>query len=276
MVAFLGALRKAPSIALLFLLAVAFVAIFADYLATHDFYKVSRDRFFPPGSPEHLLGTDHLGRDVFSGLLLGARVSLIVGVLAAAISATIGTMVGALAGYYGGKTEDLLMRITEMFLVLPRFFLVLLVAAFFGANVWVLATVFGILIWPPTARLVRAEFISLKERPFVIAATAGGAGKTRIIFLHILPNAAYVAIVNSSLQISQVIIEEAGLSFLGLGDPNNVSWGQMLNTALFYARSAWWLAVVPGLAIFLTIMSFNILGDGVNDALNPRLKEGEG
>ena len=276
MVAFLRELRKAPSFALLFLLAVAFVAIFADYFVPHDFYKVSRDRFFPPGSPGHFLGTDHLGRDVYSGLLLGTRVSLIVGVLAAAISVTIGIMVGALAGFHGGKTEDFLMRITEMFLVLPRFFLVLLVVAFFGANVWVLATVFGLLIWPPTARLIRAEFISLKERPFVLAATAGGAGKTRIICLHILPNAAYVAIVNSSLQISQVIIEEAGLSFLGLGDPNNVSWGQMLNTALFYARSAWWLAVIPGLAIFLTIISFNILGDGVNDALNPRLREGEG
>ena len=270
---FLRELRTAPSIALVFLLAVIFVALFADDFATHDFYQVSRDRFQPPGSAGHVLGTDHLGRDMYSGLMLGSRVSLIVGVFAAVMSVSLGTLVGALAGFYGGKIEDFLMRITEMFLVLPRFFLVLLVSAFFGANVLMLAGVFGLLIWPPMARLVRAEFISLKEWPFVIAATAGGAGKARIIFLHILPNAAYVAIVNSSLQISQVVIEEAGLSFLGLGDPNHVSWGQMLNTALFYARSAWWLAVLPGLAIFLTIMSFNILGDGVNDALNPRLRE---
>ena len=270
---FLTELRKAPSIALLFLIGVTAIAIFAEHFGTHDFYTVSRDRFLPPGSPGHFLGTDHLGRDVYSGLLLGARVSLIVGVFAAAISASIGSLVGATAGFYGGKLDDLLMRITEMFLVLPRFFLVLLVVAFFGANVWVLASVFGLLIWPPTARLVRAEFMSLKERPFVLAATAGGSSKMRLIGLHILPNAAYVAIVNSTLQISQVVIEEAGLSFLGLGDPNNVSWGQMLNTALFYARSAWWLAVLPGLAIFFTIIAFNILGDGVNDALNPRLRE---
>ena len=270
---FFTELKKAPSVALLFLIAVACFAIFAHYFATHNFYEVSRDRFLSPGTSGHFLGTDHLGRDVYSGLLLGARVSLIVGVFAAAVSASIGTLVGALAGFYGGKIDDLLMRITEMFLVLPRFFLVLLVVAFFGANVWVLASVFGILIWPPTARLVRVEFMSLKERPFVIAATAGGCSKMRLIGLHILPNAAYVAIVNSSLQISQVVIEEAGLSFLGLGDPNNVSWGQMLNTALFYARTAWWLAVFPGLAIFLTIISFNILGDGVNDALNPRHRE---
>jgi peptide/nickel transport system permease protein len=273
LVAFWKELRKASTVALVFLIGVAVVAIFARYLGTHDFYDVSRDRFLPPGTSGHYLGTDQLGRDIYSGLLLGARVSLIVGVFAAAISASVGSLVGATAGFFGGKIDDILMRITEMFLVLPRFFLVLLVVAFFGANVWVLASVFGLLIWPPTARLVRAEFMTLKERPFAMAATAGGASKTRLIGLHILPNAAYVAIVNSSLQISQVVIEEAGLSFLGLGDPNNVSWGQMLNTALFYARSAWWLAVFPGLAIFLTIIAFNILGDGVNDALNPRLRE---
>ena len=164
---FLRELRKAPSVALLFLMAVVVIAIFARYFGTHDFYDVSRDRFLSPGTSGHFLGTDHLGRDVYSGLLLGARVSLIVGIFAAALSASIGILVGATAGFFGGKLDDLLMRITEMCLVVPRFFLVLLVVAFFGANVWLLAIVFGLLIWPPTARLVRAEFMSLKERPFV-------------------------------------------------------------------------------------------------------------
>jgi peptide/nickel transport system permease protein len=218
------------------------------------------------------MGTDDLGRDILSGVLWGARVSIAVGLLAALTSTVIGVVIGAAAGFYGRTLDDVLMRVTEFFLVIPRFFLVLVMVALFGNSVWHVILVIGILSWPVTARLVRVEFLSLREKEFVEGSRAVGASDPRIILRHILPNAFPPIVVSGSLQIARAILMEAGLSFLGLGDPNQASWGVMLYNAQRFLRQAWWTAAFPGLAIFFIVMGFNLVGDGLNDALNPRQK----
>ncbi|MDR7486430.1 MAG: ABC transporter permease [Armatimonadota bacterium] len=229
-----------------------------------------------PPSRTYPFGTDDLGRDIWSGVLHGARVSLMVGVLAAATSAVIGVLVGSTAGFYGGRLGDLLMRITEFFLVIPTFLLALVLVAVFRPSIWNIIATIGVLGWPSTARLVRAEFLSLKAREFVTAARAMGAGSARIVFREILPNATPPVVVNTSLGVASAILVEAGLSFLGLGDPNLFSWGLMLRNSREFLRMAWWMPTFPGLAIFLTVLSLNLVGDGLNDALNPRLRQRTG
>jgi len=247
------------------------VTLVATWVAPHDPTALIAQPFISPG-PRYPLGTDNLGRDVLSGVVYGARVSLAVGFLAAATSTLIGVIVGAISGYLGGVTDALLMRLTELFQVLPRFFLALLVVALAGPGIGKIVFVIAILSWPPMARLVRAEFLSLREREFVEAARALGVATPTIIFRDILPNALPSVIVAGSLDIAQAILLEAGLSFFGLGDPNLTSWGGMLNNALAFLRTAWWMPTFPGLGIFLTVLGFNLLGDGLNDALNPRLR----
>jgi len=228
--------------------------------------------FEPPG-PIHYFGTDDLGRDVFGGVVYGARVSLAVGFLAAITSTIIGIIIGAVAGYFSGWIDDLLMRVTEMFMVIPVFVLALLLVALFGPSVSNVIIVISILSWPGTARLVRADFLSLKSREFVEAARSLSAGHVDIIFSEILPNALAPVIITASLRVATAILIEAGLSFLGFGDPNTISWGLMLYWAQNFIRHAPWMAIFPGLAISLTTLAFNLMGDGLNDALNPRLKE---
>ncbi len=228
--------------------------------------------FEPPGSA-HFFGTDDLGRDVFSGVVYGARVSLAVGFLAAITSTVIGIIIGAIAGYFGGWIDDLLMRVTEMFMVIPVFVLALLLVALFGPRITNVIVVISVLSWPATARLVRADFLSLKTREFVEAARSISASHMDIIFSEMLPNALAPVIITASLRIATAILIEAGLSFLGFGDPNTVSWGLMLYWAQNFIRHAPWMAIFPGLAISLTTLAFNLVGDGLNDALNPRLKE---
>jgi peptide/nickel transport system permease protein len=252
----------------------SFLAVFAPFIAPYDFFTINSLERFQPPSRTHLMGTDHIGRDILSGVVNGARVSLSIGAVSALISMIVGILIGATAGYSGGIIDDTLMRFTEMFLVIPPFFLVLIVAAIFGGNILNVMLIVGLTAWPGTARLVRAQFMSLKEQEFVLAARAGGVGDFRIVFRHILPNALYPVIINTSLQIPRAILLEAGLSFLGLGDPNLISWGQLLNMAQTYMRIAWWMSVFPGLMIFVTVISLNQVGDGLNDALNPRLREG--
>jgi peptide/nickel transport system permease protein len=189
------------------------------------------------------------------------------------MAATIGITVGALSGYYGGWADNILMRITEVFQVIPRFFLALLIAAIFGASVFGIIFIIGLLSWPEFARLIRAEFLAFKERPFVTAARAYGARNSAIIWIEIMPNAVPPAIVSGALQVSSAVLLEASLSFLGVGDPNVMSWGTMLNSAQQYLQEAWWAATFPGVAICILTLGVALMADGLNDAFNPRLKE---
>jgi peptide/nickel transport system permease protein len=248
------------------------MALIAPLVAPEGPFKIVGSRLRPPGA-EFWLGTDQLGRDVLTGVLYGARTSLMVGLLSVAMSLAIGILVGAISGYYGGRLDDILMRITEIFQVMPRFILALFVVAIFGANIWGIIFVIGILSWAEIARLLRAEFLSIRERPFVVAARAFGARDWQIITAEILPNALSPIIVAGSLQIASAVLLEAGLSFLGIGDPETMSLGTMLNSAQQYLRYAWWTATFPGLAICLVTLGIALISDGFNDALNPRLKE---
>jgi peptide/nickel transport system permease protein len=257
----------------LVIVAIALIAgLFAPLLAPYGPFELVGQRLAPPQA-EFLLGTDHLGRDVLSGVLYGTRTSLQVGFLSVLLSVVLGIAVGAVSGYYGRRLDDILMRLTEVFQVMPRFFLALIIVAMFGADLWGTIFVIGILSWAEIARLVRAEFLSLRERPFVMAARAYGASDWQIIFREILPNALTAVIVAASLQVPSAILLEASLSFIGAGDPGVMSWGRMLNTAQQYIREGWWTATFPGLAISLTAMGLALLADGINDFLNPRLRQ---
>ena len=248
------------------------VAVLAPALAPYDPFALG-DRALSPPSAQHPMGTDHLGRDILSAVVWGLRVSLVVGIGSALISVVQGIFIGGPAGYFRGRLDNLLMRATDAFMVLPTFFLILLVVSVFGASIWKLIALIGITNWPPIARLIRAEFLSLREREFILAARTVGAGHFMIMLRHILPNALPVVIPTISLRTAGAIITEASLSFLGVGDPNVVSLGQMLMHALQFMRMAWWTATFPGLTIFVIVLALNLVGDGLNDALNPRLKE---
>ncbi|MFG1955458.1 ABC transporter permease [Micromonospora sp. NPDC048830] len=251
----------------------AVIAVFADLLATDRPGATGPDTLLNPGSQAYM-GTDSLGRDVFSQFVHGARLSLLVGLLAAALAIIIGVLVGSLSGYFGGWLDTALMRLTELFQVVPRFILALVVVAMIGGGIDRIIAVIGLLSWPPAARIVRAEFLSLREQEFVEASKAVGLRTRTTIFSEILPNALPPVVVIASLDVAQAILLEASLSFLGLGDPDVVSWGTMLHQAQQYLREAWWLSVFPGMAIFLAVLAFNLLGDAFNDARNPRLKKG--
>jgi peptide/nickel transport system permease protein len=245
-----------------------FCAASAHWLAPFDPLSISRNRLAPPDAT-HWMGTDNLGKDIFSGILYGTRISLLIGLLAGATSLSIGVIVGALSGYYGGTIDAVLMRISEFVQIMPRFFLAILIVAFLGGGVEKTILVIGGLSWPEVARIVRAEFMSLKEREMVESARAMGFGDRHIIFREILPNALPPAVVQASLDISEAILLAAGLAFFGLADPGLSSWGEMLNRAQPFLRSAWWMSVFPGFAIFLAVLAFNLVGDGLNDMLNP-------
>ena len=257
---------------LLAILCVVLLAVFAGVLAGHDPTAISRDRLLPP-SAAHLMGTDNVGKDVFAGVVYGARVSLTVGILAGLTSLMIGLLVGALAGYYGGWLDSVLMRAAEFFQIVPRFFLAIVIVALLGGGLEKTILVIGLLSWPATARIIRAQFLSIKEREMVEAAHAVGFSNWHIMVREILPNAIAPAIVQGALDISEAILLESGLSFFGLSNPDTPSWGEMLNRAQPFLRSAWWMSVFPGMAIFFVVLSFNLIADGLNDMLNPDLKE---
>lgn len=249
------------------------IAFLADVLAPYDPWESSFGEKLQPPSWGHLMGTDHFGRDVFSRIIYGSRISLLIGFLAAVITITIGVLLGAVSGFFGGVIDNILMRVTELFMVIPTFFLILLIVAVFGGRIWNVIVVIGITTWPGTARVVRASFLSLKEKEFVEAARLIGSNNFRLIFKHIIPNAMGPVLVLTSLRVASSILAEAGLSFLGLGDVKYVTWGQLLYKAQLYMRISWWSAVFPGLMIFVAVLGFNLVGDGLTDALNPRLKE---
>lgn len=227
---------------------------------------------FCPPSPECLLGSDDLGRDMLARVANGARVSLFVGFAAAAVSALVGVAIGALSGFAGGRVDELFMRFAETFQVVPQFFLAILVVALFGPSLVKIVLIIAVLSWPSTARIIRAEFLKLREQDFVAAARLAGASRFDLVFREILPNALPPVIVNASLQMASAILTEANLSFLGLGDPDMVSWGQLLFGAQPFLNQAWWMALFPGLAILFTTLGFNLLGDGLNDVFDPRQK----
>ena len=234
----------------------------------HDPIRVSGDLLLGP-SLDHPFGTDNVGRDMLALVMAGASLSLTVGLFAAAGSLLVGGLVGSLAGYVGGKVDAILMRISEFFQVMPAFLLALVIVAIMGSNVWLVITAITLSIWPQTARLMRAQFLSLREREFVLSARALGFSHTHIIRKEIIPNAMAPVIVQGSLDTGHAILIEAGLAFLGLGDPNVQSWGEMLQRSQIYLLSAWWMSIFPGLAIFLVVLAVNLIGDGLNEALDP-------
>ena len=234
----------------------------------HDPIRVSGDLLLGP-SLDHPFGTDNVGRDVLALVMAGASLSLTVGLFAAAGSLLVGGLVGSVAGYVGGKVDAILMRISEFFQVMPAFLLALVIVAIMGSNVWLVISAITLSIWPQTARLMRAQFLSLREREFVLSARALGFSHTHIIRKEIIPNAMAPVIVQGSLDTGHAILIEAGLAFLGLGDPNVQSWGEMLQRSQIYLLSAWWMSIFPGLAIFLVVLAVNLIGDGLNEALDP-------
>lgn len=228
-------------------------------------------RLMPP-SWSHPLGTDDLGRDVLARILYGARISLLVGFVAVGIATAIGIVIGALSGYYGGWVDALLMRFVDIMLCFPTFFLILAVIAFLEPSIWNIMIIIGLTGWMGVARLVRAEFLSLRERDFVLAARTIGASDVRLIFRHILPNALSPVIVSATLGVAGAILTESALSFLGIGvQPPTPSWGNMLIAGKQTLGSAWWLSVFPGVAILVTVLGYNLLGEGLRDTLDPRL-----
>ncbi len=257
---------------LVLLAVIAAAALGAPWLFPHDPLDMAgTPLLWPSQDPEFPLGTDTMGRDVAAGLAHGARVSLLVGLAAAALSLTIGVSVGAAAGYFGGWADRVLVRLTELFQTIPSFLLVIVIVAIAQPSVGVIALAIGVSSWPVVARLVRAEFRSLVHAEFVQAARAQGYGHLRIVLAEILPNALPPIIVTTSVLVANAILMESALSFMSLGDPNVVSWGSMIGDAREMLRTAWYLAALPGLSIVATVLALNLLGDAANDAFNPRL-----
>jgi peptide/nickel transport system permease protein len=255
----------------------ALLAALANFIAPWDPNRPDVKQILDPPSKRHLFGTDQLGRDVLSRMLFGARVSLAVGFVSVGIAATIGILLGAAAGYHGGLVDAVIMRLVDLVLVFPRFFLLLAVLAFLKPSIWTIMAVIGLTGWMGVARLVRAEFLALKEREFVLWSQAVGAGAFRIIWRHILPNAMAPVLVAMTLGIPAAILTESGLSFLGLGvQPPRATWGNMLTEGKDTIELAWWLSVYPGLAILVTVLSYNLFGEGIRDALDPRLRQSGG
>jgi peptide/nickel transport system permease protein len=246
------------------------VAIFAPIISPYDPYESSWD-FASPPSLTHIMGTDTLGRDVFSRVLWGTRVSLIVGLVAAFVSFGVGTILGAIAGYYGGLVDEIISRFIDIYLTLPSILLLIVVVALFGSNIYYTMIFIGLTLWTPNARIIRAQVMSIKELEYVEAIKASGASTFRILFLHILPNSIYPVLTMTSLQMGGAIMTEAGLSFFGLGDLNVVSWGQIIFMNQ-YQRNAWWLVVFPGLAIVVLVIGANLIGEGINRIFKPKMR----
>lgn len=247
-------------------------AALASFISPYDRDEIDRKHILEAPSETHLMGTDDLGRDVLSRMIYGSRISLAVGFVAVGIATIIGIILGALAGYYGRWTDRLIMRFIDIMLSIPTFFFILAVIAFIGPGIWNIMIIIGLTSWMGVARLVRAEFLSIKEREFVLAARALGASDVRIIFNHILVNSMAPVFVSAVLGIAGAILVESALSFLGLGvQPPTPSWGNILTLGKDNIEIAWWLSVFPGLAILITVLGYNLVGEGLRDVIDPRL-----
>lgn len=262
--------QRPTQVGAILIAALVLIALPAHLWTPYDPLRANNPQFLPPLSGDHYLGTTAIGRDLFSAIAHGGRVSLALGISVALLSTVIGLFVGSIAGYIGGWIDDALMRFTELFIVIPRFFLALLVVAIFGRSIVNIVIVLALLSWPPVARVVRAQYLTLKEREFVLAARVIGQSSRRIITNEILPNALAPAIVLGSLQVSQAILLEASLAFLGLGDPDLPSWGTLLVDAQRFLGTAPWMVIFPGIAITVAVVGFNLVGDGLARALDPK------
>ena len=252
---------------------VVMMAVSAPYVFPEDpFAMVTRPLQWPGENRSYVLGSDMLGRDLLAGIFHGARVSLLIGAAATAAALTAGVIVGALAGYHGGAVDDFLRRATEAFQTIPPFVFVIVVVVIARPSIRSTILAIALVSWPAVARLVRAEFLTLRQREFVQACRAVGMGDTRIIVRQIVPNALPPIIVTASIMVATAILTESGLAFLGLGDPNVMSWGFQIGAGRTVLRSAWWICTFPGIAILLTVLAINLVGEGLNDALNPRLR----
>ncbi|MGE5246766.1 MAG: ABC transporter permease [Verrucomicrobiota bacterium] len=249
------------------------VSAVPSLFASRDPDRIDVTSILQPPSAAHPMGTDDLGRDVLARVAYGARVSLKVGFVAVGIATSIGLVIGLLSGFYGGRVDAVLMRFVDIMLCFPTFFLILAVIAFLSPSIVNIMVVIGLTGWLGVARLVRAEALSLRERDFVAAARAQGAGTARIMFRHILPNAMAPILVAATLGVAGAILTESALSFLGIGvQPPTPSWGNILTTGKNYIAFAWWLSLFPGLAILVTVLAYNLLGEGIRDAVDPRLR----
>ncbi|WP_268906203.1 ABC transporter permease [Elioraea tepida] len=256
---------------LVILLLVALMAALAPVIYPFSPWEMRGIPFMPPGEGGFLLGSDSLGRDVAAGIAHGALVSFLVGGVSTVVALALGVTLGSVAGYFGGWVDDAIMRFTEFFQTIPSFVLAVVLVAIFTPSITSIVVAIALVSWPPVTRVVRAEFLSLRSREFVQAAEVLGRGPIAIMATEILPNALSPIIVLASLMVATAILLESSLSFLGLGDPNLMSWGFMIGSGRSVIRIAWWMSVFPGIAIFLTVLALNLVGEGLNDALNPRL-----
>lgn len=263
--------NPAAVLGLLLLALVIAVALSAPFVFPKDPLSLAGRPLQWPGG-RFVLGTDNSGRDIAAQIFHGARVSLLIGLVATVISIAIGIVIGAVAGFYGGVVDDVLMRITEAFQTLPNFLLLLVLVAVFGSDITTVTIAIGLVSWPAPARLTRAEFLTLRNREFVQACRVLGMGDARIIFREILPNALPPVIVYASVVMAVAILLESALAFLGLSDPNVASWGNLIGAGRSVLRTQWFVSAIPGVAILVTVLAVSLVGQGLNDALNPRLR----
>ena len=264
--------RSRPGVLGLALLAfVVVMALSAPVFFPGDPFQIVDRPFLPPFG-KYLLGTDSLGRNLAAGLAYGARTSLLIGIVATTMAVVLGTVIGGLAGYYGGWIDDVLMRVSEFFQTIPYFIFVIVLVAILSPSLKNIIVAIAVVAWPPIARLVRGEFLAMRNREFVQASICLGSSDLAIIFRDILPNCLSPIIVTGSLMVATAILIESALAFLGLGDPNVMSWGFMIGSGRSFLRAAWWLCAIPGTAILLAVLAINLVGEGLNDTLNPRLR----
>ena len=265
--------NKSAVFGLIILFFVILMAVIANWIYPDDPFRLAGKPMSSPGTNGFLLGSDTLGRDVAAGIAHGAKTSILIGLLATIAAVFIGIIFGALAGYYGGVIDDSLMRVTEIFQTIPSFVFAILLVAIMKPSIESIVIAITVVSWPAVARLVRGEFMSLKNREFVQACHTLGMNDSRIMMREILPNCLSPVIVIGSLMVATAILIESGLAFLGLGDPNIMSWGFQIGAGRTMLRSAWWVCTFPGIAILITVLAINLVGEGLNDAFNPRLRE---
>ena len=253
---------------------VAILALLAPFLYPTDPLRiVGQPELWPGEDPRHLLGTDSLGRDIMAMIVHGARATLLIGIFASLVATLIGVTLGATAGYFGGWIDEAVMRFTELFQTIPNLIFILTIVVILGSTLQNIVVAIGVVSWTSIARMTRAEFLALRDREFVQACRAMGMGDLRIIVGEILPNALPPVIVLSSLIVAGAILFESAVSFLGLGDPNIASWGRLVGDGRLLIRSSWFICAIPGIAIMITVLCLNLIGDGLNDALNPKLRD---